>query len=51
MSDEYTPSAMNDRFDILYCDNTRGCRVNTFERGEDGLCPACGEPGKEMRHE
>ena len=34
----------------LYCDNMR-CRVNTFEHGEDGLCPGvgCAWPGGVLR--
>ena len=34
-------------FDMLYCDNIR-CRVNEFERGKSGQCPACGMPGEEI---
>lgn len=33
-----------DRFTMLYCD-TASCRVNEFEHGDDGECPACGFPG------
>jgi len=31
---------MSEQFEMLYCDTAR-CRVNTFERGQDGACPGC----------
>lgn len=35
-----TNTTNDTRFEMLYCDNI-ACRVNTFERGEGGECPAC----------
>lgn len=33
------------KYEMLYCDNTGGCRVNTFEAGSTGKCPGCDEIG------
>lgn len=37
----------HDRFLMLYCDDA-SCRVNTFEAGDDGTCPGCGEVGHRL---
>lgn len=37
-----------DPYMMLYCDNIAGCRVNTFEYGTSGRCPACGWLGEEL---
>jgi hypothetical protein len=44
----------DDPFEMLYCDSSPTCRVNTFERcdgsdnrhGINGRCPGCGRPGE-----
>lgn len=35
-----------DPWEILAC-MTTSCRVNTFDRGNDGRCPACNGMGEE----
>ena len=43
-----TNATPTDPFQMLYCDKG-ACRVNTFEHGADGDCPACGETGESIR--
>lgn len=48
MSDYHNHGDDGGRFQMLYCDLV-SCRVNTFERGDSGECPGCGEPGEVLR--
>ena len=34
-------------YEMLYCDHM-DCRVNTFEAGDCGDCPACQFPGEQI---